>query len=290
MIRHSQLFVLLSLLLLTACVAGTQDSAQNTTADSLAPFVEEIYPTTNKIPENILRFYIYFSEPIKEGATVKSVHVFNEDGSEVNVYSPDSDSTGIFLETLEELWDPEYQRITLILDPGRVKTDLQANSELGRSFESGKKYVLEIDTEIESLSGKNLASTFRKEFEVIKEDRIPPDFTNWNIVIPRKNTSDPIKIEFNDILDHAQMVSFIRVYDSSNSSLKGEVKLGHEETVWEFYPTTEWKSGKYYFKVDVRLEDLAGNNIQGVFDRDRRVDNLSFLDQKEITLEFSILR
>ena len=86
------------------------------------------------------------------------------------------------------------------------------------------------------------------------------------------------------------MVSFIRVYDSSNSSLKGEVRLGTEEAVWEFYPTTEWISGKYYFKVDVRLEDLAGNNIQGVFDRDRGVDNLSFLDQKEITLEFSILR
>jgi len=89
------------------------------------PFVEEVYPTTSQIPENILRFYVYFSEPIKDGSTIKSIHIFNEDNVEVNLYDTNSSATGIFLETLEELWSPDYQRITLILDPGRVKNRIR---------------------------------------------------------------------------------------------------------------------------------------------------------------------
>lgn len=252
------------------------------------PFVEEVYPTTSQIPENILRFYVYFSEPIKDGSTIKSIHIFNEDNVEVNLYDIDSSATGIFLETLEELWSPDYQRITLILDPGRVKTGLDANLELGRSFESGKKYTMEIDTEIEALSGEKLVKKFRKEFEVVSEDRIPPNDDNWKIVIPKENTFDPLRIEFNDILDHAQMISFIRVYDSSNSSLQGEVKFKNNESIWEFYSNSKWEKGNYSIKIDVRLEDLAGNNIQGKFDRDLQADDLLYLDQKEIVLEFTI--
>jgi len=252
------------------------------------PFVEEVYPTTSLIPENILRFYVYFSEPIKDGSTIKSIHIFNEDNLEVNLYDTDSSATGIFLETLEELWSPDYQRITLILDPGRVKTGLDANLDLGRSFESGKKYTMEIDTEIEALSGEKLVKKFRKEFEVVSEDRVPPNGDDWKIVIPKENTFDPLRIEFNDILDHAQMISFIRVYDSSNSSLVGEVKFKNNESIWEFYSNSKWEKGNYSIKIDVRLEDLAGNNIQGKFDRDIQTDDLQYLDQKEIVLEFTI--
>jgi len=252
------------------------------------PFVEEVYPTTSQIPENILRFYVYFSEPIKDGTTIKSIHIFNEDNVEVNLYDTNSSATGIFLETLEELWSPDYQRITLILDPGRVKTGLDANLELGRSFESGKKYTLEIDTKIEALSGEKLVKKFRKEFEVVSEDRTSPNPNNWKIVIPNENTFDPLKIEFNDILDHAQVISFIRVYDSSNSSLQGEVKFKNNESIWEFYSNSKWEKGNYSIKIDVRLEDLAGNNIQGKFDRDLLADDLLYLDQKEIVIEFTI--
>jgi len=186
------------------------------------------------------------------------------------------------------LWSPDYQRITLILDPGRVKTGLDANLELGRSFESGKKYTMEIDTEIEALSGEKLVQKFRKEFQVVSEDRTPPNDDNWKIVIPKENTFDPLRIEFNDILDHAQMISFIRVYDSSNSSLQGEVKFKNNESIWEFYSNSKWEKGNYSIKIDVRLEDLAGNNIQGKFDRDAQSDDLLYLDQKEIVIEFTI--
>ena len=264
-----------------------QNVSSNTSSID-GPFVEEVYPTTSKIPENILRFYIYFSEPIKDGSTIKSVHIFNEENVEVNVYGEDSSVTGVFLETLEELWSPDYKRITLILDPGRVKTGLDAHEEFGRSFEAGKKYTMEIDTEIESVSGKKLAKKFTKEFEVLPEDRNPPNIDEWHVIIPQTNTSEPLKIEFNDILDHAQLVSFIRVYDTYNSSMKGEVKLTNNESVWEFYPNSKWEEGEYEIKIDVRLEDLAGNNLQGKFDRDNQVDDLLYDDQKEIILEFVV--
>lgn len=261
---------------------------QSDTSFVEGPFVEEVYPTTSKIPENILRFYVYFSEPIKDGSTIKSIHILNEDNVEVNVYDEESSDTGVFLETLEELWSPDYKRITLIVDPGRVKTGLEAHEEFGRSFEAGKKYTMEIDTEIESVAGEKLVKKFKKEFEVLPEDRISPNIENWNIIIPKTHTSEPLKIELNDILDHAQMVNFIRVYDPHNSSMRGEVKLTNNESVLEFYPNSKWEEGKYEIKIDVRLEDLAGNNFQGKFDRDNQIDDLSYIDQNEIILEFVV--
>ncbi len=44
-----------------------------------------------------------------------------------------------FLEVGEELWDPTGTRLTLLLDPGRIKRGLKPREDLGPILEAGSE-------------------------------------------------------------------------------------------------------------------------------------------------------
>jgi len=50
-----------------------------------------------------------------------------------------------FLEIDEELWNPQMTRLTLFIDPGRIKRGVQPLEEIGPVLENGKHYALIID-------------------------------------------------------------------------------------------------------------------------------------------------
>jgi hypothetical protein len=93
--------------------------------------VLQIYPTSDRLPENLLRFYIYFSSPMRRGDALQQIHLLDESGHII----PD-----VFLDTGEELWNPTSTRLTVLLDPGRVKTGLRAHSQLGRALTARESY------------------------------------------------------------------------------------------------------------------------------------------------------
>ena len=45
----------------------------------------------------------------------------------------------------EELWDPNFQRLTMTFDPGRIKRGLTSNETMGPPIAEGKRYTLVID-------------------------------------------------------------------------------------------------------------------------------------------------
>ena len=78
--------------------------------------VEEIYPSSDKVPENLLRFYVQFSAPMRQGDIYKHLQILKEDGTPVVLP---------FLEIEQELWSRDSTRLTLLLDPGRIKRGLK---------------------------------------------------------------------------------------------------------------------------------------------------------------------
>jgi hypothetical protein len=48
----------------------------------------------------------------------------------------------------------------------------------------------------------------------------------------------------------------------------GHASIGREERSWRFVPSAPWIAGGYSLLVDPRLEDLAGNSLLRLFDRD----------------------
>ena len=113
--------------------------------------VKTVYPSTNRIPVNVLRFYIEFSEPIREENALSHIHLKTSDGTE---------RTPVFFDTNEELWNADRTKLTLLVDPGRVKRGLKAHSQLGRAFAEGGTYTLTIDSLFRTMRGHHLSRRF----------------------------------------------------------------------------------------------------------------------------------
>jgi hypothetical protein len=220
--------------------------------------VMQIYPTSDRLPANLLRFYIYFSEPMLRGEALQHIRLLDESGNTV----PD-----VFLETGEELWNPESTRLTILLDPGRVKTGLRAHSDLGRALTVGRSYRLVIDSSWQDAQEQRLKTSFTKDFSITSEIDASPSIAGWQSEIPQSGTRDPLRLRFPLPLDHLSLLTRIQVLNGERVSLSGKVDIGGQETLWQWTPDHPWQENTYTIKVNPTLEDIAGNNLFGLFDQ-----------------------
>jgi len=218
----------------------------------------QVYPSADVLPENLLRFYIYFSAPMREGEALRHIQLLDSEGQNLD---------GVFLDRVEELWDPTGTRLTLLFDPGRVKTGLVAHERLGRALDAGRSYRLLIDALWRDARGEPLGSPAEKQFLAAPAKQSAPDVSAWRLRAPKSGTNTPLSIRFPDPLDHALLLEFLQVRRADDSVVRGDIALGAAETLWEFRPWDVWAAGDYAVHVDTRLEDVAGNNLNGLFDR-----------------------
>src|SRR5262249_9129673 len=137
--------------------------------------VREIYPSADVLPENLLKFYLHFSAPMSRGHIYDHIHLLDEKGRAVELP---------FLEIDEELWNPAMTRLTLFIDPGRIKRGVTPLEEIGPSLQAGRQYTLQIDHDWKDGAGNSLKRDFRKVFKVAPPDREPPDPDTWKIRAP----------------------------------------------------------------------------------------------------------
>ena len=126
--------------------------------------VTQIYPSSDRLPENLLRFYIHFSAPMSRGEAYRHIHLRDADGREIEA---------AFLELGEELWDPDMRRFTLLCDPGRVKRGLRPREELGPVLEAGRDYALVIDADWPDAQGRALRGPARRASTCIRPTTCP---------------------------------------------------------------------------------------------------------------------
>ena len=221
--------------------------------------VSAIYPSADALPENLLKFYLHFSAPMSGGHIYQHIHLRDE--HDRNVELP-------FLELEEELWDPWMTRLTLLLDPGRIKRGVRPLEEIGPALVAGGRYTLVIDRAWRDATGRELATDARKAFRVTPPDRDPPDPTQWQIRPPTAGTREPLEVTLSESLDRALALRLIRVATAGGAGVNGETALGPQERQWNFVPTAAWRSGSYQLVIATTIEDLAGNNIGKPFDVD----------------------
>lgn len=224
-----------------------------------ATTVSKIYPSADLLPENLLKFYLHFSAPMNRGNIYDHIHLLDESGKEVELP---------FLEIDEELWDSAMTRLTLFIDPGRIKRGVKPLEEIGPSLETGKSYTLVISREWRDGDGNPLREDYRKSFKVTSPDREPPDPANWNITSPPKNSREPLAIVFPEPMEHALAQRMIRVASETGEVVAGTASLEDHERRWIFIPDNSWQSGQYNLIIQTTLEDLAGNNIGKPFEVD----------------------
>ncbi len=226
-------------------------------SNSLESKVAAVYPTADILPANQLKFYLHFTAPMSRGTSYLHVKLHDEQG--VVVELP-------FVEIGEELWDKRQQRLTLLLDPGRIKRGLRPHNEVGPPLVAGHSYTLVIDKNWLDAERHLLQEEFRKSFRVEPSDRSQPNPAVWNIEVPAAGSTAPLVLQFGESLDHALLTHCLEVNDAAGETIAGTVTISDHESRWRFAPQTPWQTGQYKIRVDTRLEDLAGNSIQRPFE------------------------
>jgi len=227
--------------------------------DGPTTVVSRVSPSSSVVPENLLKFYVHFSAPMSRGHIYDHIHLLDAKGRAVELP---------FLEIDEELWNPEMTRLTLFLDPGRIKRGVRPLEEIGPSLVSGQRYTLTIAKEWRDASGRPLKAGYSKAFEVGPVDREAPDPKRWTIHAPRRGTKEALTVAFTEPMDDGLARRVIRVERSGSRSPGGRVELAGDDRQWLFLPDEPWASGEYRLLIGSTLEDLAGNNPGKSFEVD----------------------
>lgn len=221
--------------------------------------ITQIHPSAPELPENLLKFYLHFSAPMSRGHIYDFIHLRTRTGREIEIP---------FLEIDEELWDRSMQRLTLFIDPGRIKRGVRPLEEVGPALEAGEEYELVVDSAWKDASGAPLRAGFTKRFRVTAADREPLTPTRWTLKAPRTSTRRPLTVDFGEPLDAALLARCLEVIDAAGNPVAGRSDIEREERRWSFQPTSPWTEGDYALRVARELEDLAGNNVGKTFEVD----------------------
>jgi hypothetical protein len=222
------------------------------------PRVVGVYPMQDTVPVNILKIHIHFSKPMQEGQASQKLILIKNNRDTVN---------SAFLELQGELWNKERDMLTVWFDPGRIKRHLQPNMTMGPPLEENTNYLLLIK-DWQDTHGASLASEYRWEFVTGARDDTSPALSRWKIKAPPAGDFVPLVIDSDEVLDYVLLTSTIQIVDVSGAAVAGKVVVDKNQKMVLFIPAQEWKPGEYKLSVEARLEDLAGNNLNRLFDND----------------------
>ena len=221
--------------------------------------VLEVFPSAAVLPENLLKFYIHFSHPMSLGTDYQHIHLLRKDGSEV---------AAPFLQLDEELWDPEGIRMTVLIDPGRIKSGLLPRGEVGSALKTGESFRLVIDSEWPDERGRPLLERFEKGFQVRDPDVESPKMSLWKLHVPQASTREAFLVSFPEALDHALLNRVVWLIDSRGAEIEGSILIEQGELGWSFVPRDPWQPGIYQLCAENSLEDIAGNSLGRPFEVD----------------------
>lgn len=228
------------------------------------PEILAIYPTTDTVPENLLKMYLKFSEPMQEAHHVLDyITVIDQTEGVEKV---------LFLKMEAELWNQDHDLLTLWLDPGRIKTDLIPNRELGLPILDGHVYSIQIDSSWRSALGRPLKRSYDKTLVAIQRDNKKPSVKDWKLDLPKANSRQPLTIHFSEPMDAILTAETISIYDNFQNPVPSESSVSNDEKKVSFTPANKWKKGEYTIRVKSILEDLAGNNLNYLFDKNLDTD------------------
>jgi hypothetical protein len=211
------------------------------------------------VPRNLLRFYVQFSARMSEGYSADHVRLVDDDGNAM---------TGALLPTEHELWDGERRRLTVLLDPARIKRGLAGHRALGYPLRDGESFRLAIDAGFRDARGIALRDAAECRYTVRADERGRVEPERWTIERPRRGDRTPLEVDFGRTLDHALVARCLRVIGPDGEPIAGESTVGTEQRSWQFVPALDWREGPHVLAVDPALEDVAGNSVVRVFDRD----------------------
>ncbi len=246
----------------------------------IAPELIEIRPVSKQWPENLLRVYLHFNRPMARGESSKFIQIKDETGR--ILIQP-------FLELDQELWDRDGKRLTLLFDPGRVKSGLKPREEDGAILEKGHQYTIHVAKGWPDARGVAMEKPLEQTFMVGPADHEPVEPRLWTIKPPQAKASSAVEIQFHQPVDTGMAMRLISVLESGECPLDGKAEISADGLIWKFTPVVKWSPGLHFIEVDPVLEDPSGNQVGRPFERDMKVDKESLMKSaKPVRLTFVV--
>jgi hypothetical protein len=216
-----------------------------------------IRPSVAEVPRNLLRIYVWFSASMSEGVAADQVRLLDEDGTVM---------AGSIMPSEYELWDAERRRLTILLDPARIKRGLVPHQEIGYPLREGRSFTLVVGADFLDAQGVALRSGAEHRYRVGPDERRRIDPRSWQIETPPAGSRAPVRVEFERPLDHGLLLRCLRISDPAGQSVTGTISTGAGERSWSLTPASPWQPGAHDLIVDPVLEDVAGNSMLRAFD------------------------
>jgi hypothetical protein len=223
--------------------------------------VTSIAPTGGVWPENLLRFYIQFSAPMSRATALGFVHLVDQTGDEAGTEVKEA-----FLPLDVDLWNGDRTRFTVFFDPGRVKTGIRPNVELGRALHAGRKYAIVVDAAWPDAHGRPLTSEFRYAFTAAAAEERAVTPADWRVTAPPAGSRDALVVIFPWALDRGLLQRAIGVQRAGGTAIEGAIAIDEGERSWRFTPSAPWSAGPHELAVLTILEDPAGNRVGRAFE------------------------
>jgi hypothetical protein len=233
--------------------------------------VAGVFPSGGAVPRNLLRLYVVFTGRMSDGYA-GGIRFEDLDTLQVLVEP--------FLPTAEELWDPARTRLTLFLDPARIKRGLVSHEALGYPLREGTRLRLVIGGMRDA--GGAEVDTHTAPVVVGPDLRHRLDPRRWQLSVPPLGSRKPLRVTFDRPLDHGLLQRVIR------PPVPGRAEVGAGERSWSFVPDGPWPGGDHVLVVDTVLEDVAGNSLRRAFDRDLADGRDDPLDSAQVLVPFRI--
>jgi hypothetical protein len=209
-----------------------------------------ISPQAKVLPANTLRFYIHFPRPGE--AHFERDQLCLLDDKEQVVRDP-------FLVLSQELWSPDGRRLTVLMEPGRIKRGLGTDLAHKPALLAGRTYSLSV-----TALGQTARHTFRvgdPVLEAIEE-------TRWRLVVPTLGSRNPLVVHFDRVMDAVVCEDEIGVQSASGDVVQTSVTLAPDGTTAQIIPSHPWSALAHHLIASVRLEDVCGNRLGEALDHD----------------------
>ncbi len=218
-----------------------------------------IYPSADTVPRNLLRCYVWFTAAMSEGYAATHVRPLNAAGEVI---------AGALLPMEYELWDRQRRRLTVLLDPARIKRGLAPHREAGYPLRSDSSFRLTVDAGFCDATGNPLRTGADRRYQVAADERRRIDPRQWIVTAPAVGTDIAVRVAFDRPLDHGLLARCLHVIGPDGRPVSGTVEIGPGEGSWQLIPDQAWSAGRHEVAVAPILEDVAGNSVRRVFDRD----------------------
>ena len=154
-------------------------------------------------------------------------------------------------------------------------------------YHQGVPIIVSLDAEFRDAAGRPLRSGAERRYEIGPPLRVRVNPSDWRYHWPTVGSTDLLTVEFDRPLDHALLEHSLWVNDAAGVALAGRGSAEKGERTWSFEPQSPWEKDRYQVLVDPSLEDLAGNSLMRVFDRDLLQAEDAPADARQVAIDFT---